>query len=319
MAAENALNDPRLYRDAADLERMRTILVEGRQAANGSFYIHPGDLSWWLYYLPYQTNPWQNIYLWDDEVEAGKLIAWTLFSSNWRTFDVFIAPTWHGSRLAEQIYAWSANHLAQTIRLTGAKEIRTMWISEQDRWLRLILTQNGFIPSDTTTIQFEQTLNISIPTAALPDGYHMRSVTGEQELKQRALAQYATFESSLPFEIYCQRYLRFMQSPVYIFQHDLVIEAPGGEIAAFCIIWVDETNRVGQLEPVGVHPAFQRNGLGKALVFESLRRMHSYGMLKAIVNTEDDNLPAQRLYQATGFTIVNQLITYIKQLPEDSG
>lgn len=317
MAPEDSLTYPRPFRDEADLERMLSILMEGCQAANGGFYIHPGDLKWWLYYLPIDSNPWQHLYLWEDKSTPNKVIGWTLLSPTWQAFDVFLAPAWYGSRLAEQIYAWSEERLAEIIRSTGGQEIRTVWVAEQDRRLTSMLISHGFKASDAATIHFQQSLGGSIPASVLPANYWVRTITGEQDLERRAMAQYAAFESTLPFDRYCQRYLRFMHSPVYRPEHDLVIEAPTGEIAAFCLLWLDETNRVGLLEPVGVHPAFQRKGLGKALLHEALHRLQSAGMRQAIVNTEGENRPAQQLYLSTGFQVATRLITFTKTLPEE--
>ena len=44
------MKDIRPYRDERDLEAMRNLLMAGRKVNNGSYYIHPGDLNWWLYY-----------------------------------------------------------------------------------------------------------------------------------------------------------------------------------------------------------------------------------------------------------------------------
>jgi hypothetical protein len=41
---------PRPYRDESDLDKMRALLQAGRQAANGTYYVHVGDLNWWLFY-----------------------------------------------------------------------------------------------------------------------------------------------------------------------------------------------------------------------------------------------------------------------------
>jgi len=64
---------------------------------NGTYYVHVGDLDWWLYYLPADSPPWQNIYLWDDKENPGSLAAWSLLSPAWNSFDVFISP--HGTLL----------------------------------------------------------------------------------------------------------------------------------------------------------------------------------------------------------------------------
>jgi ribosomal protein S18 acetylase RimI-like enzyme len=118
----------------------------------------------------------------------------------------------------------------------------------------------------------------------------------------------------MPFEAYRRRYLRFMRSPVYVPEMDIVVEAPDGRIAEFCIAWLDPANRVGLFEPVGVHPAFQRRELGKAVVLEGLRRMQARGMRTAIVCSLWDNPAALRLYESAEFQIVDRLHTYEKRI-----
>jgi len=90
----------------------------------------------------------------------------------------------------------------------------------------------------------------SLQAITLPAGFNFRMVMGEMDLENRAAAQYAVFGSRLPFDKYCQRYLRFMRSPAYSHAMDLVIEAPGGQIVAFCILWPDVVTRVGLFEPL---------------------------------------------------------------------
>ena len=49
------------------------------------------------------------------------------------------------------------------------------------------------------------------------------------------------------------------------YRHDLdqVVEAPDGALVAFALGWLDEVNRVGELEPVGTDPRHARRGLGR--------------------------------------------------------
>ena len=96
---------------------------------------------------------------------------------------------------------------------------------------------------------------------------------GEPEVEMRARAQYGAFGSSAPFERYLERFRKFMRSPVYDPDLDIVAVAPDGQIGAFCIVWMDPVNRVGLFEPVGTHPDFQRRGLGRAVMLEGLRRL----------------------------------------------
>jgi ribosomal protein S18 acetylase RimI-like enzyme len=103
-----------------------------------------------------------------------------------------------------------------------------------------------------------------------------------------------------------------MRSPVYTPEQDIVVVAPDGRFAAFCVIWLDPVNRVGLFEPVGVHPEFQRHGLGKALVQDGLRRMQEQCMNSAIVCAVCDNPAAHGLYQSAGFRDLDILQTFQK-------
>jgi ribosomal protein S18 acetylase RimI-like enzyme len=107
-----------------------------------------------------------------------------------------------------------------------------------------------------------------------------------------------------------------MRSPVYEDERDMVVTAPGGRIAAFCIYWLDPVNKVGNFEPVGTHPDFQKRGLGKAVLLESLRRMKAHGMETAIVCTDEGNEAAEKLYEAVGFRGVNRLRLYTKRITD---
>ncbi len=104
------------------------------------------------------------------------------------------------------------------------------------------------------------------------------------------------------------------QSPVYDCEHDIIVVAPDGRVAAFCVFWLDPVNKVGLFEPVGTHPDFQRKGMGRALMLESLRRVKAQGMETAIVCADHDNAAAQRLYESVGFRMVNRLRLYAKNV-----
>jgi ribosomal protein S18 acetylase RimI-like enzyme len=128
------------------------------------------------------------------------------------------------------------------------------------------------------------------------------------------MAGHAAFGLDKPFEVYWPRYQRFVRSPAFSPDLNLVIMAPGDRCASFCTCWLDPVNRVGLFEPVGTHPDFQGLGLGKAVMMEGLHRMQDGGMRTAIVGAESDNPTAECLYRSIGFQAVNKLCTYRKHL-----
>ena len=89
---------------------------------------------------------------------------------------------------------------------------------------------------------------------------------------------------------------------------DCVVEADDGRFAAYCLVWPDAENGVGELEPVGVREAFRRRGLGSAVCTFALQRLHEEGGREAIVycNTE----PACALYRSLGFRVHATVVGY---------
>ncbi len=77
---------------------------------------------------------------------------------------------------------------------------------------------------------------------------------------------------------------------------DIRVITPNGQIAAFCIAWLDRTNSIGILEPVGTIPAYRRLGLGRAVIQEAARRLEELGATHLLVGSD------QPFYARLGFT-----------------
>jgi mycothiol synthase len=304
--------EPRLYHGIADLDRMEAILIAGRKADNGSFYVHVGDLRWWLYYTLPEDQPWSRIYLW--EAEHDETVAWTLFSIADEAFDLFMIPRLHGTPEMYSMLAWSADKMSKTLRQAGAARLHKMWNHPDDAALRGALERLGFSVSSDASVHMTRSLDKPIPEVELPDGYRVRGCKGIEEVESRAAAQHGAFESSIVFDRYVERFINFMRSPVYDPQQDIVVTAPGGRIVSFCKLWLDPINRVGNFEPVGTHPDYQRRGLGRAVMLEGLRRLQAWGMTRAILGTGIKNVPAIRLYEAVGFHTEIELLTYARAI-----
>jgi mycothiol synthase len=304
--------EPRLYHNIDDLDRMEAILIAGRKADNGSFYVHVGDLRWWLYYTLPEDQPWSRIYLW--EAEHGETVAWTLFSMADEAFDLFVMPGLHGTPEMYSMLAWSADRMSEILHQAGAARVHKSWNHPEDAALRGALEQLGFSTISDASVHMTRSLDKPIPDGLLPDGYQVRGSKGVEEVELRAAAQHGAFESSIPFDRYVERFINFMRSPVYDLQQDIVVIAPDGRIASFCKLWVDPINRIGNFEPVGTHPDFQRRGLGRAVMLEGLRRLQAWGMTQAILGTGIKNLPAIRLYEEVGFHTEIELLTYARAI-----
>lgn len=298
--------EARSYQGIEDLHAMLDLLSEGRKANTGTYYIHRGDLQWWLFYNDDVSQAWKSdIRLWEDE---NRLIGWSLLSSKEHACDVYTAPQLRGDPYEHEMLAWATEQLPEL------EYIEVNWIADDDEVRIQWLEANGFKIEQFHFVYFKRSLAEPLDGLALPEGFSIRTSRGnEEDARLRAVASKAAFGSEMPFEEYWPRTWRLMQSPIYVPEHEIFVMAPNGQVAAYCIIWTDEISKVGHFEPVGTHPDFQRKGLGKSLLFEALRMLRSEGMTEVDVCTNYDNVAAIRLYESVGFQLDKRLLIYRKK------
>lgn len=299
----------RHYRDHHDLEQMQALLAAGRQADTRAYYVHPGDLGWWLFYTDEEAR--DHICLWEWN---SRLAGLSLLSTAHGTFDVFVSPEFQGRALEAKILLWAEITQAQALRNLHNNQIQTMWVAETDlsriNWLKF----RGFRSKPQGMFLMQRSLFGEIHPVNLPDGYTIRHSYGSRDAEARALASHAVFGSQKPLSEYQARLDRFMGSVVYDPQNDLLVESPSGDISAFCLVWPDSSTRTGLFEPVGTHPDYRRLGLAQAVMTAGLQRMKDLGMLHSCVCVDTDNTPAIHLYEKLGFTRQNRLLTFEKSL-----
>jgi len=302
----------RPYNGIQDFVLMTSILAVGRKTTNHSYYVHVGDLSWRMFYSDADPSQWiERIRLWEHD---GRPCGWSLIDPDWYSFDMYLLPEMRGSKEETYILDWTINRAAEAVKQHGGHQIRTVWVSEGDKNRVDQLKERGFERAEAFMWYLEHSLNTGIPGLKLPQDYAVRSVRGETDLHRRARASHRAFGSTRNFDDYWPRYQRFMHSPVYNPNFDLVTEAPDGQFTSFCIVWPDPVNHIGLVEPVGTHPDFQRQGMGRCVVSAGLRQLGAWGMNRAMICAENDNQAAIKLYKAIGFETKFKLHTYLKQV-----
>jgi mycothiol synthase len=302
----------RPYNGIQDFILMTSILAVGRKTTNCSYYVHVGDLSWWMFYSDWDASQWEErVTLWE---RNGHPCGWSLIDPDWYSFDVYLLPEMQGSKDEAYILDWTIRRAADSIRQHGGQQIRTVWVSDHDHKRKAQLEQRDFVEDEAFMWYLEHPLNACIPLLNLPQDFVVRPIHGEGEIFQRTVASYNAFSQTRPFDEYWPRYQRFMRSPVYNPNFDLVIETPDGQFASFCIIWPDPVNHIGLFEPVGTHLAYRRQGLGKAVITAGLQQMHTWGMKRAMICVDNHNPAALLLYESVGFTVKQKLMTYRKTI-----
>ena len=301
----------RSYEGIHDLYAMLDLLSGGNQANNGTHYIHRGDLQWWLFYNDDIVQTWKaNLRLWH---EADQLIGWALLSPAEHAIDVFTIPELRGDPREHGMFAWASQQLPELDR------IEMGWVDEGDEARTQWLTSNGFTRNEFHYVYFKRSLLGPVPDPVLPGGFLIRTSRGtKDDAKLRAVASKAAFGSQKPFDEYWLRTWRFVQSPVYVPEHEIFVMTPEEKVAAYCIVWTDPITKVGHFEPVGTHPDFQRKGLGKNMLLDAMIRLKSEGMTAADVCTNHDNDAAIRLYESVGFKLSKRLFSYKKERNHES-
>lgn len=144
---------------------------------------------------------------------------------------------------------------------------------------------------------------------SLPAGFRVRHISGEADLARRVAVHRAAFSVLRPSRVTEQSYREVMAAWPYRPELDWVVEAPDGRFAAACLIWLDEANGVGELEPVGTDPTFWRMGHARAVCLAALHALARHGADIAVVaSREMEGLPsAPALYRSIGFRAATQV------------
>jgi mycothiol synthase len=307
----------RPYRDATDFVCLRRLLIAGSQANISASYMHPGCLDFDTHCPPSEYENRRNLRLWE-RVDEGQpsLEAWAMFWQHEGTFDLFVSPALHGTPAHEAVMDEYVAWAAARAREAGLKQIAPFWVLDYDTVMIRLMQERGFvvIPADLPPPLFERSLE-ALPAICLPDGFTVQGVRNLDDGWLRARVTHGAFNQSTDeWENDAARYAQFMGSAVYDGERDLFVRSPDGRGASACTIWFDPVNAVGLFEPVGTHPDFQGQGLGKAVMAEGLRRMHAGGMRRAIVGFDPTNAAALALYTSMGFRASCYFVMYRKEL-----
>ncbi len=260
---------------------------------------HVIDLPWRL--SSPTINEGRDAAFWKDS--NGQVIGFAAWQYYWAALDFFILPGSEAQSVETDLFKWADGRFRERDEERGRPLPYWVEFRDDDRERQQIVEAQGFLLDDDESYVYLQhsLLNLS-PVPALPDGFLLRSLKGEQEAAAYAELHRAAFESNSMTPEWRARTIRM---PHYRPELDLVICAPDGSLAGFCVGWFAPSLRVAQIEPIGMHPHFQRLGLGRILLLEMLRRFKELGASSAIIEPFAENVPIQRACESVGFQQVH--------------
>lgn len=283
-------------RNEADMLRIRDLI-----RAMPAHCRHVLDLPWRL--SSPAIHEGRDAVFWVDS--HGLVVGCAAWQYYWGVLDFFILPGPTQQAVEAEIFAWAANRFRERDEERGKPLPYWVEFRDDDHARRRLVEAHGFLLKEHNCYTlFQHSLLELLPVPALPEGFTLRSLAGEGETAAYAELHRAAFESISMTPEWRTRTLRM---PQYRPELDVVISAPDGSFAGFCVGWFVPERGVAQIEPIGVHPRFQQRGLGRVLLLEMLHRFRAQGATCAFVEPLSENPPMHRACAAVGFQPIHRI------------
>ena len=275
-----------------DLNRMYDLALAARDEA-----LHVADLPWRLTSLSGQAPA--RTCLWEDT--DGELVAWAALQRPWLCVDYVVHPDARTPEFESAILTWAVARLeVEAVQRDGRLPFSVSARAHDTQRIAAIETF-GFKRETWCYLHMVHDLSEPIPDPEPPPGFVIRPLLGEAEVEAYVAVHRAAFGSTNMTPDWRRATLH---DRAYVPELDLVAVAPDGDLAGFCVGWItpaDARTRIAQIEPLGILPAHQRRGLGRALLLESLRSAKALGAVRMEVKAESYNAASQGAYKAVGF------------------
>lgn len=274
--------------------------------------------------LPYRLSSWalddpEHTDLWFNAEE--QLVAWTVLQTPFWTIDYVCRPDFEEA-LHSQLVCWADE---RAYKIVGKPGGQPSWFVNvfADQVTRIHdLEEAGFVSQADLEVDpwskvfMQRPAYMPVESCALPAGFVIRPLAGEDEVEAYVELHRDVF---LTKNMTVAWRVRVLHCPQYTSDLDLVVVAPDGRLAAFCVGWLSRAygmNPVGQIEPLGVQEDFRTLGLGRAVLSECLRRLHRYGADQVYVETDKYRNAVLGLYEAVGFKTIREVLVYGKDYDE---
>jgi mycothiol synthase len=279
-----------LFRSEVDIARIADLIKKMPLATR-----HVIDFPWRLSSPTIYEG--RDAVFWEDG--TGQVVGFAAWQYYWAALDFFILPGQHQKAVEEALFAWADGRFRELDEERG--KLLPYWVEfrDDDAERRQLVEAHGFLQNEGDRyVLFQHSLIDLPPTPALPDGFVLRTLAGEQEAVAYAEVHRAAFESP---SMTPEWRIRTIRMPQYRPELDLVVVAPDNTLAGFCVGWLALERQVAQVEPCGVHPRFHKLGLSGVLLLEMLHRFKQHGATMAMVETNLERTAARRAYESVGF------------------
>ena len=294
----------RRYDGGRDLRRLCELVLASDDAT-----LHAGDLQ--LKLSDPSLRPRSNVRVWED---GASLVGFAFVQPSCSELNFAAKECERRTQVEAQIMEWATGRFREAASeqdrpaffFTSAREFDGRRISLLERY--------GFTPDETHCVYMRHPLDGLIPPPELPGGFAVRHLAGAHELNEYTAAHRNAFWMENFTE---EWHRRVLETPFYVPELNLVVEAPDGAFAAFCFSWIEprrgasEGVKTGYLQTLGTRPRFRNLGLGRALLLETLRRFQALGACEGFGVADAGNAKALRLYEAGGVRPLHKIHRFL--------
>ena len=235
--------------------------------------------------------------------------------SVWGLF-YLVSPSEEGGELEQEILSWAcskASHISRGKSVT----LRCRRVREDNCKRIFSLEQQGFRrENDRQGLRMVRRLDVPLDKPLIPQGFKIRHLSDQDEIE----AYVALVNSAIPGATSVETHQRWIETPEYIPELNLIAVADDGTFAAFCQSYYDplelarSTRREGWTDPIGTAPAYRKKGLARSIVLEALWRLKGRGIEDAVLGVAGSNKVAQNLYESIGYRAIYKMYDYVKVL-----
>jgi len=260
----------------------------------------------------YQDEEDELVKIWelvDEDTNIKKIVAVTIYDPA-STYWMQIHPDYR--YLETKILDWIE---AQIIDLKKTDKQRLelhFYVHDSDEFRISLLTEKGFQRKGSDECTRIRPLKMEIPVYHLPEGYSIKLVNIEEDFEKYREVMGAVFPHC--YKMTKSLAEKYSKASFYKADLDLVVVAPKDDFAAFCTMRFDPKSKIAELEPMGTHPNHRRKGLGKALIYEALKRVIHYRPTLICILGAASTKAADALYDSLGFEKIDDIILWVKEL-----
>ncbi len=188
------------------------------------------------------------------------------------------------------------------------------YVNDFDREFETLVSSRGYqLAQEYTRPVSSLVVPESIQRIRLPEGFRIKSLAEDNDLAKIHRVLWRGFNhSGEPPEDGIQERRKMQSGPNFRRDLTIVVEEPSGQFVTFCGMWYEPVNRIAYVEPLATDPDFRQMGLGKAAVWEGMRRCAALGATRVFVGSD------QEFYRAIGFTKAHDTNCWARHLSDQS-